>query len=367
MILRSLTLFALLASVSGCETTIVGGGDGGCGTEECCDGADCNQGAGGTGAAGGSGGGVSNEGVAAPWESLGGEVAPAPAGTLLLSFANVPITCADPLNVPSCELEYHWEAQIPLPTALQYPGAVVDLDELLDVGFGPSFSDSQGDGNGLCSGGGGTLSGTLEVLAIDGASVTIRLSDSFGPTVSIDGERTLLRCGGGMLPATALVLTESQLAATQGGGEPIPPETGSSTSSGAGGGGGGGLGTGGGAPEPVDERLFVFVDDSDPSLTLTCSDPYAYDAQCQTPRRIVVVSLEPWVQAPGVYPMGGGSGVEVTISESGPNEDGSCWGGGGGGFTDGIVEILSIKGSQISLEITGGPVSSLSATALQCN
>ncbi len=66
-----------------------------------------------------------------------------------------------------------------------------------------------------------------------------------------------------------------------------------------------------------------------------------------SPRKIVVVSLEPWAQAPGVYAMGGGSGVEVTVSESGPNEDGSCWGGGGGGFSDGQVEILSINGSEI--------------------
>jgi hypothetical protein len=365
MLTRCLTLFALLASVSGCETTIIGGGgDGGCGTDDCCAGADCNQGAGGTGA-GGAGGGVSAEGVAAPWETLGGDVAPAPPGTLLLSFASVPVACVDPLaDAPICEPALHWDARIPLPAALQYPGAVVELDELLDVGFGPYFSESQGEGGGLCSGGAGSLSGTLEVLAVDAATVTIRLSDVFGPTVALDGERTLLRCGGGEIPATALVLTESQLAATQGGDEPVPPETGTTTSSGA---GGAGLGTGGGAPEPIDERLYVFLDDSDPTLTLTCSDPYAYEAECQTPRKVVVVSLEPWAQAPGVYSMGNGSGVEVTVSESGPNEDGSCWGGGGGGFTDGLVEILSINGSQISLEVTGGPVSSLAATAARCN
>jgi hypothetical protein len=364
MIARSVALFTLLASVSGCETTIIGGGggDGGCGTDDCCEGADCSQGAGGTG---GAGGGVSSDGVAAPWESLGGEVAPAPAGTLLLAFASVPMACADPLaDAPACEPELHWDAKIPLPAALQYPGAVVELDELIDVGFGPFFSESQGEGGGLCSGGGGSLSGLLEVLAIDGANVTIRLSDTFGPTVSLDGERTLLRCGGSVQPATALVLTESQLAATQGGDEPVPPETGTTTSSGQ---GGGGLGVGGGAPEPPSERLYVFLDDSDPSLTLTCSDPYAYSAECSSPRKIVVVSLEPWAQAPGVYAMGGGSGVEVSVSESGPNEDGSCWGGGGGGFSDGQVEIFSINGSHVSLVVTGGPVSSLGATALQCN
>jgi hypothetical protein len=143
-------------------------------------------------------------GIAEPWsvaESWG--YAPAPPNTLLLALSSEGPTCGiDPASeLPGCSERLTWIATIPLPGELQRTGAVIALEDLLSVGPGPFVSESQGSPDGTCSGGGGTLSGTLEVLAIDGASVTIRLSDTFAFSAPLDGEWTLERCPSGDDPA----------------------------------------------------------------------------------------------------------------------------------------------------------------------
>jgi hypothetical protein len=142
-------------------------------------------------------------GIAESWaaaESWG--YASAPPDTLLLALSSEGPTCGiDPASeLPGCADRLAWIATIPLAASLQQAGAVALLDDLLALGPGPFFSESQGSPDGTCSGGGGTLSGTLEVLSIDGASVTIRLSDTFGPSASLDGEWTLERCPVGEEP-----------------------------------------------------------------------------------------------------------------------------------------------------------------------
>ncbi|NUP04697.1 MAG: hypothetical protein HOW73_01410 [Polyangiaceae bacterium] len=135
------------------------------------------------------------DGIAVPYEQLGSEVVPAPAGTLLLSFGSEAAVCADPLaDLPSCQPELIWRAEIPLPAELQAAGSVVDLEDLLEVGFGPFSSESIGEGDGLCSGGGGTLTGTLEVLAVDDATITIQLAGAIGLDADPNGVHVLARC-----------------------------------------------------------------------------------------------------------------------------------------------------------------------------
>lgn len=342
-------LALVLVSVGGfgCGSIVSGGGGGDCTSDNNCAEGGAGQGGGSIGQ-GGVGGAVSDSGVAVPWEDLA-NVAPAPAGTLLLAFGSGPEACADPLgDIASCTPELTWRAEIPLPAELQYVGASVDLAELQGVGYGPFFSESQSEGGNVCSGGGGTLDGHLEVLAIDGQNITIRLTDTLIPEAPIDGERTLLRCGGDDPPptASALALTEAQLGALYGGG-----------------GTGGSAGTGG-DPPPPSGYLYLFLDQSQQPAGMTCSDPYALNQGCAFDREVMIVSLAPTAQAVGSYAIGAGQ-VDVTVSESGPNGDGTCWGGGGAGFTEGTVEVLAIDASGVQVRVTS-PLGNPEGTAARC-
>ncbi len=328
-----------LGSAVGCGATITNGGP-----EDCAEDGDCAEGGAGQGGEGqgGVGGAVSDSGIAIPWDELP-NVASAPAGTLLLAFGSEPEACADPLgDLPSCEPTLTWRAEIPLPAELQVSGASVDLAALQGVGYGPFFSESQSEGGDVCSGGGGTLDGHLEVLAIDGQNVTIRLTNSNVLEAPIDGQRTLLRCGGDdpPPPATALALTEAQLGALYDGG-----------------------GTGG-DPPPPGGYLYVFFDQSAQPAGMTCSDPYALNQGCDFDREVMIVSLSPSAQAVGSYALGAGQ-VDVTLSESGPNGDGTCWGGGSGGFSEGTVEVLAIDGSSVQIRVAS-PLGNPEGTAARC-
>jgi hypothetical protein len=339
-----LSLGALAWSALGCGSTVIGGGEGGGDLEPGCRVEDgCTQPP-----------GVSDEGVAVRWDALGGGVVAAPADTLLLAFGSEAAACADPLASSSiCGPTLSWKAEIPLPAELQYAGAVVDLESLIDVGFGPFYSGSQGEPDGACSGGGGTLFGTLEVLAIDASSVTVRITDAFGFGDEVDGTRTLLRCDGGPtepVVGDAVALTQEQLDDYF---ASLPDSGGSSST------------TTGGGPAP-DDRFFVFIDALGTTGGLSCNDPYAYSEECEVERRIVTLSLDPNQLEPGVYPIGPG-GAGLTFSESGSNGDGSCWGGGGGGFDEGTVEIVAVDESSIRVIVQSEFLDvSIDATAARC-
>lgn len=133
--------------------------------------------------------------IAFPYAQLGGDVVPAPEGTILIAFGSEPRSCGnvDP-DLPHCQVALTWAAEIPLPVELQVAGAVVDLESLIDVGYGPFFTESVGEGEGECSGGGGTLSGTLEVLDINDDTITIRITDALVFDADANGERTIPRC-----------------------------------------------------------------------------------------------------------------------------------------------------------------------------
>lgn len=338
----TLALSALAWSALGCGSTVIGGGGEGGGDLEpgCRVDEGCAEPPG------------SDEGVAVPYEELS-DVVSAPAGTLLLAFGSERALCADPLALPEgCQPELSWKAKIPLPAELQYVGAVVELDSLIGVGFGPTYTGTQGEPGGACSGGGGTLYGTLEVLAIDASSITVRISDSYSIGQEVDGTRTLLRCDGGTVEPVvgdAVALTQEQLDEYY---ASLPDSGGSSTTS-------------GGGPAP-DDRFFVFIDALGTSGGLSCIDPYAYSEECEVERKIVTLAFDPNQLEPGVYPIGP-TGVDLSFSESGSNGDGSCWGGGGGGFDEGTVEIVAIDASSIRVivqsQYLGG---SIDATAARC-
>ncbi|MFO0549001.1 MAG: hypothetical protein U0271_11480 [Polyangiaceae bacterium] len=141
-----------------------------------------------------------NDGLAVPWPALGDAVAPAPDGTLLLVYGAEEPTCADPLEDHSCEVPFTWRVLIGLPSEYQVVGARVDLEDI-DTYFMPliteSFVESPQDvNNGECSGGGGTLTGSLEVLAIDDATITVHVEGFTFDRADPSGDWVLARCPG---------------------------------------------------------------------------------------------------------------------------------------------------------------------------
>ena len=165
-----------------------------------------------------------------------------------------------------------------------------------------------------------------------------------------DGEGGGVSTGGGGVGGSAvaaLVMSEAQLNSTY----PSSPNGGSS-------------GQTGGDPAPSG-RLAFFIDQSPSAPGLFCADPYAYDSTCVVERNVLTVFMPSDLVTPGVYSMGDNS-ISVGTSESGPNEDGSCWGGGSGGWSEGTVEIVSVDAQQIELIVSGGPVATVHAFAQRC-
>lgn len=334
-----LLVTASLLSVA-CNASVISGNTGGGNT------GGGNTGGSNTGGGNTGGGGASGyaEGIAVAWGDLGPDVVPAPADTLLLSFSSEPSVCSDPFGtLPYCEVELAWQVSIPLPAEYQVAGAVVPLAALQQVGMGPFFSETQGIGDAECSGGGGSLEGTLEVLEVTETTIRIRLTDASTFEAEVDGERTLTRCNQATpQSAPAIAMTDAQLSTVYGPG-------GGGTGSGVGGGGGG-------ADQPAfDGTLFVFLDASSPVRDLSCADPYALDEGCEFERHVVIVGLAPSEQTPGLYAIGDNA-VSVTTSEYGPNGDGTCWGGGGAGFNEGTVEVVAVDATQVHIIVSGGPI-----------
>jgi hypothetical protein len=344
-----LLVAASLLSVA-CNASVISGNTGGGNTGGGNTGGS-NTGGGNTGGGNTGGGAGYAEGIAVAWSALGPDAVPAPADTLLLSFSSEPSVCSDPFGtLPYCEVELAWQVSIPLPAEYQFAGAVVPLTELQQVGMGPFFSETEGVGDAECSGGGGTLEGTLEVLEVGETTLRIRLSDASTFAADVDGERTLTRCNQATpQTARAIAMSDEQLSNVYGPG------------------GGTGSGVGGGADQPAfDGTLFVFLDASAPPRDLSCADPYALDEGCEFERRVVIVGLDPSEQSPGLYAIGDNA-VSVSTSEYGPNGDGTCWGGGGAGFNDGTVEVVALDDTQVRVIVSGGPIDGqIEGTASRC-
>ena len=203
------SLVALTLAVVGCGGKVVyedpgAGGGGAGGADTLCEEFDDCSSAGGADGAGGGPPLVGASGIAESWpvaESWG--YAPAPSDTLLLAISSEGAVCgSDPVaSLPNCEKPLVWHAAIPLPAELQFVGAVADFEQLLGVGPGPFFGVSQVGDDGFCSGGGGTITGTLEVVSIDATSVAVQIRQDVELLPELSGEWRLERCPGGDDPA----------------------------------------------------------------------------------------------------------------------------------------------------------------------
>lgn len=64
------------------------------------------------------------------------------------------------------------------------------------------------------------------------------------------------------------------------------------------------------------------------------------------------IGIPPAAQVPGTYSLGD-PGFSSSFFETAPNGDGTCMQGGGGGFSDGTIEVVSNDGSTIVITVSG--------------
>ena len=304
-----------------------------CCVDECC-GEDCNP--------------VLFAGVATPWESVTTRTGAAPSGTLLIKLSSGEGFCAEPwVSEFSCTDAGAWEVEVPLPPALQYVGAVVSLDQLEELGAGPTYRSTEGTDEGCSE---GVLSGNLEVVAIDEFAVEVRFSE-LSPTIAeLEEAKLIPRCQNPDLPQQAVALNQSQLdslyAARIAGG------------SGAGGGAGDAA-----APEPITEPLHVFIDRSEPAAGALCADPLARLGECSGTRATLEVVLGIDNQFPGTFSIADGSGVTVSelTSPSGAlcSSEVTPW-------SVGSVEVVAITPTLVHVKVDGGAQGVVDAVATRC-
>ncbi|WP_434427355.1 hypothetical protein [Nannocystis pusilla] len=88
-------------------------------------------------------------------------------GRLYLRFSSQSFTCADPHDELACG--HHWEVSLQIPAEFLGPGVYALADSPI-----VATANSTGGGD-VCEKGGGAVSGTLEIDAVDDGSVTGRL------------------------------------------------------------------------------------------------------------------------------------------------------------------------------------------------
>lgn len=103
---------------------------------------------------------------------------------LHVRFSNQSFTCADPHDHLACG--HNWEVALQIPVAYQVPGVYGLADGQIHA-IGVSNGGKQGDD--VCEEAGGAASGTLEIDAIDGDSITGRLCHL--RAIGVDGPITL--------------------------------------------------------------------------------------------------------------------------------------------------------------------------------
>jgi hypothetical protein len=318
------TLMAFAAP--GCDPDICESAD--CCVDECC-GEDCNP--------------AVFSGVATPWESVATRSGAAPSGTLLIKLSSGEGFCAEPwVSEFSCSVAGAWEVEVPLPPALQYAGAVVALDQLEELGAGPTIISTTGTDEGCVE---GVLLGNLEVVAIDEFSVEVRFTE-ISPSISeLEGSKLVPRCQNPDLPQQAVALNQSQLdslyAARIAGGS--------------------GAGGGDAAPEPITEPLHLFIDRSEPAEGALCADPLARLGECSDTRATLEVVLGIDNQFPGTFAIGDSVSVSELTTASGAlcSSEAAPW-------TVGSVEVVAITPTLVHVKVDGGAQGVVDAVATRC-
>ncbi|EYF00748.1 hypothetical protein [Chondromyces apiculatus] len=312
---------ALLSTVTtAClEPTVIGGTDssGGAG------------GAGGSGGVntGGSGGvggtvtpsgydGVVFDAADEPW---GGEP-----GTLTLELGSETPLCADPTPSGGNGCPTEWHLTVVLGPSRQAPGVYMLPDPDITTSF---TTEGHGPDPNTCMASLGMLTGgTLEVVSSDATGLSVTLSGV--PEVEVNGTHDLFHCGGvGPVGQTeAIALYASQ----------FPPDNGGDSSS----------STSGGGVDP--DTLHVILGNYGP----TCGDPFGFNEDCTVAEWHVGVSLPLAYQTPGIYDLADPN-LNSFASEQLPSNDPEICSGGGGSFTDGTIEVVSILPTELLVRFNG--------------
>ena len=244
-------------------------------------------------------------------------IAAAKGDILEIALGNFIETCGPsafdhyPENYPPCLTDSSWRLRLNIPLAKLHVGAVLPFPEISDgwsysqidpmVPYEPQYG---------CGGGGGSYwEGTVEVLAISGATLQLRLAgtstffDSSGENA--DGDYDVALCGPTALPAH--VLTSA-------------------------------------VAIPSAEALTLVAT----NLPNTCADSHLYGLGCGVEVDSVTIALPPESQAVGTYPL---TNV-ATFSSNGPDAYGNC-SLGTGSYWSGTIEIVSIDPSQVTFTLSG--------------
>ncbi len=235
---------------------------------------------------------------------------------LVLSFGNVEQACGisspfDPLSGP-CVAADQWQLLLSIPPELNRP-ALIDL---ADPRIPWSYSIRMPNCGGGTGQGTGGYMGTLEIVASDAASVTVKLRDVSPTTPPLfDGDYVAARCGTVPPP-----FAPTPAVAVHGSGLTGDPSSGT-----------------GATPDP--DALYVFLG----TTPGTCADP-APTVDCLTNRQMVL-SLPPALQVPGDVAL---TDPQLDAMYTAPEN--SC---GAAAPASGTVTITSIDDTQMTLRIYG--------------
>ena len=319
---------AAVPMMLGCQTAVIGGGQGGSGGSP-------PSGVGGSVTTGVGGSLTTGSGVN-PTPAASGNARPAEGG-YLVTLANYAYACGDPGVTPSCSADVWWAVKFEVPTAGLVPGTTLPLDQA------HGFFTEQLAGNAAqsdCGYGAGTYfgSGTVEIVAVSATELTLKVAGTgaaAAPEGGFDGTYTVPICEG-VTPqnnGTAIAMNYDE----------TPGNSGSSAGVGSGnavctGGGGGGT-----FIDP--DTLMLFVS----NLGQSCTDPYHTSQGCIESRYQIEIQIPVNQQATGIVQLQGITSLTLSGSLNGPA---SCFGG-GGTYWDGTLAITAINATSVTFTLAG--------------
>jgi hypothetical protein len=315
----------LLPAELGCQTQVIGGGQGGSG-----------------GQSSGPGEPTSGPGGSAPTSGGGPTTIPALSGNArhaeggyIVTLADYPSACKDPGVQPECGPSRWWSNQFELKSSDLVPGTVLPLSGLDGVFYqqDPLVAGQLQCGLGAAQG--SFFAGTVTVLAASATELTLEVAGTEATTFmnkGTNGTYTIPICPGAphANDGKAIALRYSETP-----GNNLGSSNASCTSV--------------GGPFIDPDTLMLYISNLDQS----CVDPFHSALGCITPRYQVAIQLPLNLQTVGVTPLEGLA--TLTLSTSGPGSftgPGSC-GGGGGSYWDGTINITSIDASGVTFTLSG--------------
>ncbi len=285
----SLCLAGLLPAQLGCQTQVIGGGQGGSG-----------------GQSSGPGEPTSGPGGSVHTSSGGGTTTtPAPSGNArraeggyVVTLANYPSTCKDPGVQPECGPSRWWRNQFELKDSDLVPGTVLPLSGLDSI-F--SEQDPVVDGQLQCGQGaaqGSFFAGTVTIIAASATELTLEVAGTEATNFmnkDTNGTYAVPIC-----PSTPLKNDGKAIALKYS--ETPGNNSGSSNAS----------CTAVGGPFIDPDTLMLYISNLDQS----CVDPFHSALGCITPRYQVAIQLPLNLQTVGAIPLQGLA--TLTLSTSGP-------------------------------------------------